>query len=106
MLLVDNCPAQKLLLGSKPWSCGHVKDFELSNVLVIFFEPNCTSQVEPLDAGMIQTAKALYHKRQITLVLRQTADTPIGVTPQLKCNVRQTMKWFMQSLREVLAETV
>jgi hypothetical protein len=83
-----------------------MKGFELSNLLVIFFEPNCTSQVQPLDAGMIQTAKALYRKRQITWVLRQIADTPIGVAPQLKCNVRQAMEWFMQALREVPAETV
>ncbi len=45
VLLVDNCPAHKPLIGSKPWSSGHMKGYELSNVLVIFFEPNCTSHV-------------------------------------------------------------
>ncbi len=55
---------------------------------------------------MIQTAKALYRKRQITWVLRPIADTPIGVTPQLKCNVRQDMEWLMESVRQVPTETV
>jgi len=106
VLLVDNCPAHKPIIGSKPWSSGHMKGFELSNVLVIFFEPNCTSHVQPLDAGMIQTAKALYRKRQITWVLRQIANTADGAEPQLNCNVRQAMEWFMQSLREVPTDTI
>ena len=105
VLLVDNCPAHKPLIGSKLLSSGHMKGFELSNVMVIFFEPNCTSHVQPSDAGMIQTAKALYRKRQITWALRQIASTYVGVVPELKCNVRQAMEWFMQSLREIPTDT-
>jgi hypothetical protein len=82
-------------MGSKHWSSGHMKGFELSNVLVIFFEPNCTSHVQPLDAGMIQTAKALYRNRQNIWILRQIASTADGVESELKCNARQPMEWFI-----------
>ena len=44
--------------------------------------------------------------RQITWVLRKTASTADGVEPQLKCNVRQAMEWFMHSLREVPTDTI
>ena len=49
LLFVDNCAA-------------HPK-MEMSNVKLNSFHPNTTSTLQPLDAGIISTFKALYRKR-------------------------------------------
>ena len=48
-LLVDNFSA-------------HYVSYQPQNVRVEFFEPNLTSHVQPCDAGIIRTVKALYRK--------------------------------------------
>ena len=70
-----------------------MQDYKLSSVLVIYFEPSCTSHVQPLDdEGCIQTAKALYRKRQMTLILQQISQCPPAGKAQVKCNIRQLAK--------------
>ena len=49
----DNCPAHKPPLGATPWQQGNLQGYKMSNVLLIYFEPNCTSHVQPLDAGIV-----------------------------------------------------
>ena len=44
-LLVDNCPAHKPPLGATPWRHGNLYGYKMSNVLLIYFEPNCTSHI-------------------------------------------------------------
>ena len=68
ILLVDNCPSHKPPLGVTLWKHGHMEGYKMSNVLVVYFEPNCTSYVQPFDAGCIQTAKALYRKRHANVL--------------------------------------
>jgi hypothetical protein len=41
---------------------GHNIAYAPSNIRIEFFEPNMTSFVQPLDAGIIRTSKALYRK--------------------------------------------
>jgi hypothetical protein len=103
VLLVDNCPAHKPPIGATMWQNGHMQGYKLSNVLIIYFEPNCTSHVQPLDAGCIQTAKALYRKRQMTWVLRQISQSTPAGKPQIKCNIRQAIEWFISSLHSIPA---
>lgn len=52
VLLIDNCPA-------------HPKEVKLENVKVIFFPPNCTSRLQPMDMGIIRTLKHYYRKRLV-----------------------------------------
>lgn len=51
ILLADNCKAHTIPPTAEEWRSGDLRGFKLSNVLVIFFAPNCTSEVQPLDAG-------------------------------------------------------
>jgi len=51
-LLIDNCPAHSKDCGEK-----------LKNVKVIFFPPNCTSKLQPLDLGIIKNLKMHYRER-------------------------------------------
>ena len=97
VLLVDNCPAHKPPPGATMWQKGHMQGYKMSNVLIIYFEPNCTSHVQPLDAGFIQTAKTFYRKRQMSWVLQQLATCPPGEKPMVKSNIRQAIEWFISS---------
>lgn len=57
ILLVDNAPS-------------HIYDPKgLSHVRVEFLEPNMTSHIQPLDAGIIHAFKATYRRLYISLVL-------------------------------------
>ena len=52
LLFVDNCPA-------------HPKDVELDFVKVVFFPPNATSRLQPLDQGIIKVLKQAYRKKLV-----------------------------------------
>lgn len=41
---------------------GHIIPYEPMDIKFIYFEPNLTSYIQPLDAGIIQCFKAHYHK--------------------------------------------
>lgn len=106
ILLADNCAAHCCPTEAKAWKDGDLQGFRMSNILVIFFAPNCTSKVQPLDAGVIQAIKALYRKRHMSWILNQLNNTPRGQKPMLRCNIRQSMEWFMAALMEVTPATV
>jgi hypothetical protein len=40
---------------------GHFIDFEPCNIWLMYFQPNLTLHVQPLDAGIIHCFKAHYH---------------------------------------------
>ena len=88
ILLVDNCPEHLAPPESIPWNSGTLFGYKLSNVVVIFFQPDCTSKVQPLDAGCIQSAKAIYRKRHMSWVLDQLNDGNDDNTPELRCTLR------------------
>jgi len=66
ILLVDNCLAYIAPPKTKPWKSSHLSGYKLSNFSVTLFESDCTSKVQPLDAGCIQSAKAIYRKRRMS----------------------------------------
>jgi hypothetical protein len=41
---------------------GHYINYEPTNIELLYFEPNLTSHVQPLDAGIIRCFKARYRK--------------------------------------------
>ena len=55
-LIIDNCPS-------------HVVTKELKNVTVFFLPPNCTSKIQPCDAGIISNLKQYYRGRLVTKAL-------------------------------------
>lgn len=56
-LLLDNCSAH------------HISDLELTNVELQFFPANCTSLIQPLDQGIINSLKCAYRRRLIDKLL-------------------------------------
>jgi len=87
ILLVDICPAHIPSPEAKSWKSGHLFGYKLSNVLAIFFQPNCTSTVQPLDAGCIQSAKANYRKRHMSWILDQLSDMEDITPPEIRCTL-------------------
>jgi hypothetical protein len=43
---------------------GHYVEYQPKNVLVVFFEPNLTAWIQPLNAGIIRCVKAHYRRGQ------------------------------------------
>ncbi len=60
LLLMDNCSSH-----SAP---------KLSNVKIVFFPPNTTSKLQPMDAGIIQTVKLLYRKKLLGHLIFKMED--------------------------------
>lgn len=107
ILLTDNCYAHCQPHNSTPWSHESLAGYRMSNVLVIYFAPNCTSKVQPLDAGCIQTIKALFRKRHMSWVLQQLGDAKERQVPAMvKCTIRQAMEWFMFAVNQCTPEAV
>ena len=89
ILLVDNCPAHMPPLQAILWKSGNLKGYKLSNLLVVYCQPNCTSKVQPLDAGCIQSAKAMYRKRHMRWILDQLENGEgSNNAPEIRCNLR------------------
>ncbi|XP_053392576.1 tigger transposable element-derived protein 6-like [Mercenaria mercenaria] len=58
-------------------------DITLSNVKLQFFPPNTTSLLQPMDAGIIQTMKLKYRKRQMQHVLMEMDKHTAKTGPQV-----------------------
>ena len=60
-----------------------------------------------MDAGIIQSAKAMYRKRQMAWILERLDEAAAASsTPDARCGIRQAMQWFMAGLKGVPTTTV
>jgi hypothetical protein len=82
-----------LLIGNVP---THVS-IELSNVRVHFLPPNTTSQIQPMDAGIIRNFKLKYKTRFVQWLLDQVAVQNVGKKLDVLC----AMNMVVQSWNEV-----
>jgi DDE superfamily endonuclease len=74
----------------------------LRHVRLEFFAPNMTSKVQPMDQGIIQSAKMQYRRKLVHWLLdNYLAGRGIG-----KPNVRQGIQWLAESWDEMKATTV
>ncbi|KAG0420089.1 hypothetical protein HPB47_003684 [Ixodes persulcatus] len=74
-LVLDNCSAQ------------HIEDLELTNVKLKFLPPNCTSLIQPLDQGIINSIKCSYWWRlvhKLLLDLRLKCQTKVDIFQALE----------------------
>lgn len=69
LFFVDNCPAHPKSVQSK-----------LKNIKLVYFPPNMTSSLQPMDQGIIQNLKHHYRKRILQKVLSYFAEeTPVSI---------------------------
>lgn len=81
LMLMDNAASHKI--PSIPSEKIHGLDsFRLSNVLVVYLPANTTSQVQPLDAGIINAFKQYYRSQLLRWHLNEceTADESVNLS--------------------------
>ncbi|XP_065642738.1 tigger transposable element-derived protein 4-like [Hydra vulgaris] len=88
-LLVDNCSAHPHIEG-------------LSNINLIFFPPNTTSVLQPMDQGVIRSLKAQYRHKIVRLCIKAVDKNE----PMPKISILQAMKDLVSSWNAVSKETV
>jgi len=92
LLFVDNCPA-------------HPKDVELEFLKVVFFPPNATSRLQPLDQGIIKVLKQAYRKK---LVRRYVAEMDESIQQQRKVSltILDTMHYISTAWSEMKPDVI
>ncbi|XP_065662532.1 tigger transposable element-derived protein 4-like [Hydra vulgaris] len=88
-LLVDNCSAHPHIEG-------------LSNISLIFFPPNTTSVLQPMDQGVIRSLKAHYRHKIVRLCIKAVENNE----PMPKISILQAMKDLVSSWNAVSKENV
>lgn len=69
LLFVDNCPAHSKSVQNR-----------LKNINLVFFPPNMTSSLQPMDQGIIQNLKHHYRKRILQKILNYNAnEDPVAI---------------------------
>ena len=95
LLLLDNAPCHPYDMKGK-----------YSNIKVVFLPPNCTSKLQPLDLGIIQSFKLKYTKRMMTHVISQIEDCETAGDVCKSINVLQAIRWIAQAWEAVEPSTI
>ena len=82
---------------------GHYISYKPTNVELVFFKPNLTAWVQPLDAGIICCFKAHYRHRFCLKALQQ--DTT-GVVDIYSFNLLEALHMACDAWNDVTAETI
>lgn len=92
IIFIDQCPA-------------HPSGYEFSNVKVKFFPANCTSELQPMDLGVIRSFKVQYRKLLVRKIL-----VNMEVNAQKKgvnfLNILEAMSFVRQAWNSVAETTV
>ncbi|GES83583.1 tigger transposable element-derived protein 6-like [Rhizophagus clarus] len=83
----------------------HTNDnLNLSHVRVHFLPPNTTAHLQPMDAGIIKSFKAIYKQHYIRHIIHQfEANVDLK---SARINVKETMEYVAQAWDSVKAETI
>jgi hypothetical protein len=87
---MDNCSSH-----------NNTGDLELSNVKIVYFPPNCTSRLQPLDQGIIAAFKRYFKTR----IVRHALLCLDSDQPCIKWNILQAIK-AMAAWCDVTATTI
>lgn len=91
LLLLDNAPTHA------------VKTLDLTNVTVMFFPPNTTSHIQPMDAGIIAAFKKRYRSFQLSMALDREKN---DVTNIYRVDLLQAMLWCRDSWNMVTPASI
>ena len=82
---------------------GHFVDYKPHNIHVEYFKPNLTSYVQPCDAGIIRTTKALYRH---AFCLRAMELDDAGERDIYKIDLREAMLLVVEAWNKVKPSTI
>ncbi|KAG0421932.1 hypothetical protein HPB47_002210 [Ixodes persulcatus] len=88
-LVLDNCSAH------------HIEDLELTNVELKFLPPNCTSLIQLLDRGIINSVKCSYWRRLIDKLLLD-----LRLKCQTKVDIFQALEMLSASWKDTAKEVL
>ncbi|KAL4091479.1 hypothetical protein QTP88_026166 [Uroleucon formosanum] len=91
LFTMDNCSAH-----------NNIGDLELPNVKIVYFPPNCTSRLQPLDQGIIAAFKRYFKTR----LVRHAPLCLDSDQPCVKWNILQAMRAMAVSWNDVTATTI
>lgn len=89
LLFLDNCAAHPQQIPG------------LKAIKLIFFPPNCTSVLQPMDQGIIKSLKAHYRRIQLVHMIHAVDNSE---SPDV--NVLKAMEWIQRAWTEVSSETI
>ncbi|CAI5967000.1 unnamed protein product [Closterium sp. NIES-65] len=107
-VLLDNASSH-MMRDECAWSeivCG-MRTTCLSNVRLVFLPPNTTSYTQPLDQGMIATAKARYRQHWLqAFTALWNDDGATSAVARWRPNLRDVLGWLSDAWMSVGARTI
>ena len=98
---------RKILLFLDNARCHPQEGLQLRNITLKFFPANCTSQLQPLDLGIIRCFKALYRKQLLRYVLAKMDNNQSNGSIIAKCvTVLNAVDWIARAWNEVNSSTI
>lgn len=91
LLFLDRCPA-------------HPTNLTLRNIQLAFFPPNCTSELQPLDLGIIRAFKHYYRRNLVQKLLCQLERG--GDPNKFKMSILDAMHYTVKAWGEITDSTI
>ena len=95
ILFLDNAPCHPPDMKGK---YDHIK--------IVFFPPNCTYRLQPLDLGIIQTFKLKYMKLMLTHVVSKIHGCNSATEVSKSVDLLQAIRWIAQAWENVSESTI
>uniref|UniRef100_A0A3Q2XK21 DDE-1 domain-containing protein n=1 Tax=Hippocampus comes TaxID=109280 RepID=A0A3Q2XK21_HIPCM len=87
-------------------NCGAHVPATLSNMKIIFFPPNTTSHLHPMDAGVIQNVKLQYRKSMLKSILLNMDECNKVSDLVKKITVRDALEWIEAAWMKLESSTI
>ncbi|CAI5466060.1 unnamed protein product [Closterium sp. Yama58-4] len=108
VILMDNASSHVLKTeGAETEDLFGFRTRKLSNLRIVYLPPNTTCFTQPLDQGIIATAKARYRAHWLTAFTAQWAES--GATSAMaryKPNLRDVLAWLLDALMNIERRTI
>ena len=95
ILFLDNAPCHPPDMKGK-----------YDHIQIVFFPPNCTSRLQPLDLGIIQTFKLKYMELMLTHVVSKIDDCNSATEVSKSVDLLQAIRWIAQAWEDVSESTI
>ncbi len=97
---------RKVILFMDNASSHKIENLNLTNVNLLLFPPNVTSQIQPLDLGIIRAFKARFKKKLLQPILSNmlAASTPGDLLKNV--TILHAVYWVAESWEETKPETI
>jgi uncharacterized protein YeeX (DUF496 family) len=96
---------QKILLLVDSMT-SHCVTKMMSNIKVKFLPPNLTSEVQPLDQGVIRAVKSQYHQQMLQYIVTITETNNTKTDFNKSVSVFYTVWWLSRASEQISRETI